>query len=752
MTAPAYLSSPADEVIRQSEVQDAPSKMSDEEVQSALHAMVSDAILYVDGELSPERATITKYYKGDLYGNEEEGRSQVVTTEFRDTVLQVLPSILRIFTGPEQAVEYRPRRPDQVQQAEDATNYVWDVVVKEDNRGFLVLYEWFKDALTKRLGIVKYWYDDAEEERAYSATYLSVEALTLLDEDPEIEIDAVSPCKSSPPGAQLYDAEYTQTKKSGRIRFIAMPPEEFIFTRGARTTDADPRQPGVARFVGHRTELTKAQLLDMGVDEDDIEEFGFTSEELNQNQEEIARQRIVKPDILPSAPPLDQKVLYIEGYPYLNGELRRVVMIGPTYHVIENEACDERPFAVLSPDPEPHTIIGLSYADYTMDLQKITSMIVRSMLDSLALSIHPRIGYVEGDVALEDVLNTQIGAPIRMRQQGAIQEITHQFVGREALAVLEYIKSVKENRTGSPERSTGMDASEMQSTTKAAVTSAVDSAHEHIEMIARIFAETGFRKLFSGILRLLVAHQDAPRMARVNGRYAQMDPRSWDANLDISINVGIGGGTLEEKIGVLDGIAAKQEQVLQTLGPGNPMVTLKQYRDTLVKMLKLRGRMDAESFFSDVPPDWKPPEPQQPDPNTMIAQAEMERAKADVMKKQADVQIEAEKHKVEIMRQSEDLRLREQEMEMVDARERDRIEAEMALKIREMNLKYNAQITAEQIHADMEQQRIATDADVAKHKARLDADAKAAKSVRRHRIERDDQGRASVIETEEGNG
>lgn len=756
MTA-VYMQSPADE-LKASVKPDNKKKISEDEVQAALHMMVSDAVLYVDSELSPERAVIGKYLKGEPYGNEEEGRSQVVTTELRDTILQVMPSLLRVFFGSEQACEYRPRRPDQVRQAEDATNYVWDVVVKEDNRGFLVFYEWFKDALAKRLGIVKYWYDDAEEKRGYSASYLSVEALTLLDQDPEIEIDSVSPCKSSPPGALLYDVEYTQTKNQGRIRFIAMPPEEFIFSRGARTTDSDARQPGVAVFVGHRTELTKSQLLSMGVDEKDIDEYGFTSEEMNQNAEEVARLNNIKPGVQEIGPEATQKVLYIEGYPYLDvdgdgiAELRRVIMLGPNYHVVENEPADERPFAVLCPDPEPHTIIGQSYADYTMDLQKITSMIVRSMLDSLALSITPRMGYVEGDVSLEDVLNTQIGAPIRMRQQGALQEITHSFVGRDALQVLDYIQRVRENRTGSADRSSGMDASELQSTTQAAVQSAVESAHEHIEMIARVFSETGVRKLFSGILRLLVENQDQPRMARVNGRYTQMDPRGWDANLDISVNVGLGGGTTADKVAILSETALKQEQILQTMGLGNPLVTPKQYRDTLVKTLKLRGRMDAESFYQEVPENWQPPPPPQQDPNMVIAQAEVERAKADVAKKQADVQLEAKKHEVEIMRQAEDLRIREKDIDLTDEREREKIEAEIALQIREMNLKYNAQVTAEQIHADIEQQRVELDAEVAKHKADVDAEAKSGKGVRRHRIEHDEKGRISVIETEEGNG
>src|SRR6266699_652604 len=436
--------------------------MSDGEVQSAVHKLLWDAIEYTDQELSPFRALATKYYQGEPFGNEQEGRSKVVLTELRDAVLYVMPSLMRIFTGPRGAVEYGPNNASTVQIAKDATNYVNKVVLELDNRWFLTLWSWFKDALVKRLGIVKYWYDDTIETRAFEATGLSAQAVVLLQQDDEVRTDEVRRSELSTPGSPLFDVDFTRTRKQGKIRIIPLPPEEYLFTRGARTVTDDHSQPGVALMVAHRTELTRSQLLAIGVDEDTVEEWAFKDVSLDMNQEEIARQHIVKPDTSAIGPIATQKALYIEGYPFMDvdgdgvAELRKIVMLGPSYHVIENEPADERPFAVLCPDPEPHTIVGQGISDLTMDLQKINSMIMRSMLDSLSLSINNRIAYVEGDVNMEDVLNTEIGAPIRMRAPNSISPIEHRFVGADALPVLEKMDQIKENRVGVTKASAGL--------------------------------------------------------------------------------------------------------------------------------------------------------------------------------------------------------------------------------------------------------------------------------------------------------
>lgn len=681
-------------------------EMSDAEVQSAVHKFVWDAIEYVDQELSPARALANKFYNGEPFGNEVEGRSQVVLTDLRDTILMIMPSLIRLFFGVEHPIEYVPRTAEQIEMAEQATEFIWDVVVNSDNRGYLVFYEWFKDALLKNLGVVKYWYDDAEESKVYEASFLSTEALQILEGDDSIEVLSAVPTEGGPQG--LFDVEYKQRKTSGRLRLIALPPEEFIFTRGSRTTASDAQQPGVALFVGHRTELTRSQLLSMGIDEEIIEEYGFKDSSLEHNQEEIERQSIVKPDTAAIGPIETQKALYIEGYPYLDydgdgiAELRKVCMLGPGYHVISNDPVDERPFCVITPDPEAHAIIGHGPSDWTMDIMKIKSMTLRGILDSLALTLNPRLGFVEGDVSLEDVMNEEVGAPIRMRSPNALQPITHDFVGSAGLGVLQYLDSVKDDRVGALKESNGLTPDALQSITPAAASAAITSAQAHIEMLARNIAEMGVAPLFRALLRLFVLNQAPERLVRMRGKYVPMDPRAMDSDLDVRVNIAVGTGLLEEKIATLENESTKMEGIFNTMGLSNPFVTARQYRDVRVKILKLRGFPDAEQTYQQVAPDWEPPppDPNAQNPQMVIAQAEAKKADAEVQAKQADSQRKQQAHEADLAARQKEIDLKHQESMADIQRQQQKDDAELALHVHEMQLKYGAQLSVAQMREE----------------------------------------------------
>ncbi len=692
---------------------DAPEQMP--EWQSALIQMVQLARQHVE-TLSAERAQAEAYYKGEPFGNEKDNRSKFVTTELRDAVLMIMPSLMAYFFSPDPACEYIPENSlaETVKKAEQITQFIIDVVLMQDNSGFSVVHDWFKDALIKRLGVVKYWQDESKESRSYTASYMSIEQLTLLAQDTSIEVEDVTPTEDAPPG--LYDVDYTQHKQWSRTRLVCVPPEEYLFTKGARTAANDPAVPGVADFVGHHTELTRGQLRAIGVSEEDIEEYAFRDATLTGNAENIERNRGEVTTETEGAQ-LDEhiKASYIEGYPFLDlGDgkglrLCKVVMLGPAYHIIEGPTpCGRRPFAILTPDPTPHTIIGQGINDRTMDLQLLTSMIWRALLNSLTLAINPRIVYIDGQASLADIQNTDLGAPIRAREQGAVQELTHTFVGQQALGVLDAVSQMKENRIG-VKASADFSQTSLQSTTAQAVAATVSNAQKQIEMIARVFAETGFRDLMRGLLELMVENQNGPRIAKVLGEYVELDPRAWSADLDVRVNISIGAGSMQDRIAVLQDTATRMENIFATWGPANPMVGPKEYRDTIVKMLKARGRADAASFFKEVDPNWQPPQPDpsKGDPNMIIAQAEATKASAVAAEKQHQAQIEEAKHQVDIERRATDLQLKAQEMEMSDALEREKIEADITLRLMEMRLKYGTQLSVEQLKAEMAQLRTA---------------------------------------------
>ena len=343
---------------------------------------------------------------------------------------------------------------------------------------------------------------------------------------------------------------------------------------------------------------------------------------------------------------------------------------------------------MFSPDPEPHTAIGSCPADYVIPIQRAKSQIMRDTLDSLGHAIFPRMGVVEGQVNIDDVLNTDIGQPIRMRAPGMVQPFAVPFVGKEAFPVLGYLDEAKENRTGVSKASAGLNAEALQSTTKAAVSATMSGAQGRVELICRHFAEGGMKELFSLVNNLVIKHQEGQDMFRLNNQFVPVDPRYWDSDKDITVNVAISKNSDDERMAVLNNLAGKQEQILQQLGPNNPLVNLQQYSNTLSKMIEMAGFKDAQSFINtQVPPMPPQPEEDKPDAATLLAQAEIQKAQVQAQK----AVIDAETDRMKII--------------MDDDRQRDEAEADIRLKSAELAGKYGTQIDIAEINALMERDR-----------------------------------------------
>ena len=675
--------------------------VTEDELHGIVAGEIDDAQAYIDDVISPERAMAGQYYKGEPFGNEEEGRSQVISMDVRDTVQAIMPSIMRVFFGSSNVVEFAPNGPEDVQNAEQATDYV-NYCLTRDNNLFMVCYETFKDALVRKNGISKVWWNEDEDVQTYNFEGLSEEAYTVLASDPDVEIVEVEMetgemAMMGPDGIEImvpkpteYSCTIRRTTKKGRLCVAAVPPEEFLIDRRARNIED-------AEFVAHRRYVTVSDLVKMGYEMDEIENLGYeTQDDFEGNQETFDRN--------PNATILgagrtdlaSRKILYIEGYVRVDmdgdgiAELRRVCVGGSAYKILHNERCDLIPFVSFCPDPEPHTFFGLSIADVTMDIQLIKSNILRNMLDSLAQSIHPRTAVVEGQVNLEDVMNTEVGGIIRMRAPGMVQPFSQPFVGQAAFPMLQYMDELRENRTGISKAAAGLDADALQSSTRAAVAATITAAQQHIELICRIFAETGMKVLFEKALKLITMYQDAPRMVRLRNQFVPIDPRVWNSNMDVVVNVALGSGTTEEKMNFLGQIAAKQEMLIQQGGvDNNPLVDLSQYRNTLAQMLAMAGFKDADMFFKNpaLNPPPPPPPPPPPSPEQILAQVQVQAIQADIQKKAAELELQRE------------------EMLRKDDRERDKIDADVMIKAAEIEAKYGAQVNTARIEAAMQRDR-----------------------------------------------
>ena len=665
-------------------------------LQSIVAAELADAVAFIDLEIGHERRVSVDYYRGKPFGNEIKGRSSVVSHDVQDTVQAILPSLLRVFFGSEHVVEYVPRNPENVEEALQATEYV-QYLINEDNPGFQVFSTAFKDALVVKTGVIKYWWEDYDEskEEKYTGLDDATVGLLLQDKQNEVKITNSYDCGMvGHEGMMLHDVTVIVKKKCGKLRIEAVPPEEFLIDR--RASDIDK-----ADLVAHRTMLTREELLRMGFEEDELGSAG-TDQQLSFNLERLSRAPNSLLNMNTSRNPAAERMAYTEAYlrvdlgDGMGIQLRKFLCLGDQHKIVRHYATEEVPFASMCAIPEPHVFFGQSISDQTMDIQRIKSQVLRGMLDSLAQSINPRTTVVEGKVNMSDILNNEVGGIVRVLAPGMVQELTTPFVGQAAFPVLEYMDNVREGRTGITKASQGLDADVMQSTTKAAVMATVTAAQQHIEMIARIFAETGMKRLFKGILRLITRHQDQPRTVKLRGHWVEVNPAAWDATMHVTVNVGLGAGTSEDRIRVLTGIAEKQEAIIREAGPENPIVTPSQYAATLRKIVELAGFKNTNTFFSAVPADYKAPvapKPEDPAQQSamVLAQAQREQIMADIQTSSAKLALDREK------------------MLMEDARERYKIDTEERVKLAEIASKYSQNTAKVQSDIDRHETQLMVD-------------------------------------------
>lgn len=667
-------------------------------------AEIEDAVSFIDSDIGPQRAGAVDRYFGRPYGDEEEGRSTVVSRDVHDTINAILPSLMRVFFGSENVVEFAPESEEDVKTAEQATDYI-NYVVTVDNDGFEVFLAAIKNALREKVGFIKWWWDDSFTVTTTKYTGLDEMALTQILEDLQKSVEAE--IVESSEGDDGINVTLRLKKRVDRVRIAAIPPDELLIGRRMRTLDDEG-------YVGHRTEKRVSELVAMGYDRDLVLSVSSDGSELDNSDERLARQPYQDSFSGVSSDDSARLVLYVESYINVDfdgdgiAELRRICTLGPSFKVVANDPVDERPITDLQCDPEPHAFFGESIADKVVDIQKVKTRVLRASLDSLSQSVFPRTVVGRGG-NMEDAMNTEVGAILRAEgsPSDAYFFAAAPFVGREAFPMLTYMDELREGRTGMSKVSMGLDAEALQNTTATAANGQFTRSQERIELIARVMA-SGVRRLFRGLLKLTVENQRQERMVKLRNQWVPVDPRSWRVNMDVVPNVALGGGTNAEKMALLTMVAAKQEQIFMTAGPENPLVTMKQYHTTLSKMLETGGFKDPNAFFTD--PDseeaqakmaeqgQKPP-PVDPKVEEAKARIELEAAKAqaqaqrDEQKAAGDLQLAREKHALEMQQRRE-----EQAADL--AFKRELADAELMLKREEMQMEYALKSEANRMNAE----------------------------------------------------
>jgi hypothetical protein len=682
--------------------------MNQEELKALVADEINNAIGYLESDTVQARADAMSYYFRDKYGTEVEGRSQVVTGEVAEAVDGALPQLIRVFTSCEDAVRFEPTKDGEEEladQASDMANWVF----YKDNDGFLILHNWFKDALLQKVGVVKAYWEEKKDTIKEKYKGLTDDELAMIMQTGEWEItkqvtDIVIGMDGMP--YNTHSITIQKINDESRIAIENVPPEEFLISKRAKTIEDSP-------FTAHRRMIARGDLIAMGYEKSIVDTIP-ANDRLEYAPERLARfGRDELPDYTQSSDLSMEEVEIFECYIKVdtndNGllELRRVILGGET--ILSNEECDYVPFHSVCPIPIPHKFFGQSLADRTMDLQLTKSTILRQMLDNLYLTNNARVTAVEGQVNLDDLLTSTAGGVIRVKNAQAVNQLNVQNTAGQSFPMMEYLDGVQAKRTGVSDMQQGLDANVLQNTTATAVAAMMQQSAGKLELMARIFAETGVKSLFRGILHLLCKYQNQAKTIRMRGKWVSYDPREWSDLYDVSINVGLGNGNRQEQIAMLQMIMAKQEEIIGKYGANNPLVTVTQYRGTLGRMIEMAGFKDTTSFINDITPEVEqqilqqasqPPADPTSEAAQLYAKVEADKAQLSAQTSQAKLQLDREQMQVENARK--ELEFQQKQMQL-EGEYRIK-EAELQLKQMELEMKSQAtdgKLQTEQLNAIM---------------------------------------------------
>jgi hypothetical protein len=439
--------------------------------------------------------------------------------------------------------------------------------------------------------------------------------------------------------ATLHDVVLIRRRPYGCVRIAAVPPEEFLISRRARSiAEAD--------YCAHRVKRSVSELIEAGYPRGVVEALpGGTA---GAEEEEQARATVNDNDEDDGAD-VNRAMRLVEVTEHFIrvdydgdgiAELRKITTAGTGNEILDNEPYDCMPFAGITPILMSHRFWGRSVADLVMDIQKIKTALLRALLDNAYFANNQRIEVAEShqaDQTLDDLLTNRPGGIVRTKMPGGLVPIPTNPIGGHIFPVLEYMDTAREVRTGINRMAVGPDPNTLNpySITATGANLLANAAQQRIRLIARTFAETGIRDLFLGIHALILKHGKEARQVKLRQRWATVDPRQWRTRQDMTVTVGLGTGTREQVQNYLTTILQMQVKALEMQGgAGGPLVTLANVYNTLRKLTENAGFKSADPFFTAPDPGaMAVAAPQRPDSGVVAAQ---ERMQLVAMKAQAD--------------------------------------------------------------------------------------------------------------------
>ena len=671
---------------------DRPRGMSDTRLEAIIAAQIELAKSHDSQNREAPRSKALDYYLGDMdkYVPPEPNRSKVVSRDVADTIGWMLPGVMRVFTASDKMAEAEPVGLEDIPFATEATDAI-NYVFWKDNKGYEIVYAATWDALLFGNGVVKTWYDDTPVHAISFHSGLTEDQAALLLGDDGIEVLAQKQTETVIDGAPavLYDLKIKRKTADGRFIVAAIPPEEFLIDADAVATDE-------AAFTAHWERKTRSELVSMGYDKADV----YAIPEAGRQDTPEAAARNLDTESAEAVDRSMELIDYFECYVRVDvddddeAELVRACYAGGANGKLLNWEVweDENPFDDIPCEPIPHRWDARSIADETIDVQDVKTVLTRQMLNNTYWVNNPQ-RFVSGKVKNPDELTTPtFGGTVYGEQGTTIEDLTVPYIGDKSLAGIGYMDEVVQRRTGVGRQSMALDPEALQNQTAEASRNQRDAAYSQHELVARNMAEFGWKKVFRKLLRLLIKHQTQPRKIMLKGEEKQIDPRFWNADMDVTINVGLGTGSRDRDLMMLRQVLADQLALADRfMGSGaadDAIDMLPKIVQTMVRMAESAGIRNPEDYYPAYTEQKVAALKQmaqqraaQPDPKV---QADMAKAQADVQlqqqKAQADIGLEQARMQAERERAGMELQIRREQIAAEMSLKREQLQAELALK------------------------------------------------------------------------
>lgn len=575
-------------------------KMTNLELLTILKAQLANSIRASDEFMAANRKLFDSYEQKP-YGNELEGRSQVVATDHYDMVESDMPALARIFLGANKIMHFKPFGQQDAEEARQKTEYA-HYLIRGQKDSFKTLHDWLKEPGFSKISVVKFYPSECEKPEYVKYEGLSADEfaynMDALKKGPKV--DRVEIESQTENDNETFDVKFRAIKKEKRITVAGVPVESFILSRGATSKDD-------AVLVGDVCTKRKGELLAEGYKKDLVKKLtvkGMTSSQMEQRRFDDQGT-----DIRTGEHWTNDEVEIEYLYPLVDfdgdgiPERRMIVKCGE--QILENEPYGIVPYAILSQVLMPHTAIGKSRGEQASKVQRQKTAIERGIMDNIYAVNRPRMaiddsaGSIDGGkVDLDDLMTHQIDGVIRVdgAPGEALMPIVTPYIGDSALQIVQYIDAKKGITLGNQSSIQGFTADQLYKETATRFEGVQDMGQAKIELVARVYAETGFRQLFEGVIWTAQHYQDEATEIMVLGEPMRVDPTDWKHEHYCESAVGLGAGDTEQGIANLGAQLATQLQLAQL---GSPIVDQKKIYNTLDDLSRAMGKPDTSRYFND---------------------------------------------------------------------------------------------------------------------------------------------------------